>query len=201
MGNAMSGFRFVFCEGGDDLAVVKGLARSIDVSDLHIEPYLGKNNLRHFLQNVKLRPEFAQNKVASIGIIRDADEDGSAAFQSVCDALRANGFKTPGGNGGFAMNGIRVGVLIVGPNKGRGMVEDLCLNSVSDRREFPCVDNYFRCITEKSGRIDFSSKAKVRVWMSSHEDYEFYVGKAAEKGYWPWESPVFDSMKEFLRAL
>ena len=98
----MSGFRFVFCEGGDDLAVVKGLARSIDVSDLHIEPYLGKNNLRHFLQNVKLRPEFAQNKVASIGIIRDADEDGSAAFQSVCDALRANGFKTPGGNGGFA---------------------------------------------------------------------------------------------------
>jgi uncharacterized protein DUF3226 len=197
----MSGLRFVFCEGGDDLAVVKGLAVSIGVSDLHIEPYLGKNNLRHFLRDVKVRPEFAQNRVASIGILRDADEDGAAAFQSVCDALRTNGFKTPGANGGFALNGIRVGVLIVGPNNGKGMIEDLCLNSVSDHPEFPCVEDYFRCITEKSARKGFSSKARVRVWMSSHEDYEFYVGKAAEKGYWPWESTVFDSMKEFLRAL
>ena len=37
--------------------------------------------------------------------------------------------------------------------------------------------------------------------MASHVDYEFYVGKAAEGGYWPWESPVFDELKQFLRAL
>ena len=34
-----------------------------------------------------------------------------------------------------------------------------------------------------------------------HVDYTLYVGKAAEKGYWPWDSPVFDPMKEFLRGL
>ena len=79
------------------------------------------------------------------------------------------------------------------------MIEDLCLLSVSNRPEFPCVDDYFQCIAQRSGRQGFSSKARVRVWMASHVDYEYYVGKAAEKGYWPWESPVFDSLKEFLR--
>jgi hypothetical protein len=193
--------KFVFCEGGDDLAVVRGVADSIGLAEILIEPYQGKNNLGNFLKAVQTRPEFAQNKVAAIGIIRDADEDGIGAFRSVCDALLANGFKAPQRNGGIAINGIKTGVLIVGPKGGNGMIEDLCLNSVSDRPEFPCVDDYFRCIAEKSARKDFSSKAKVRVWMASHSDHEFYVGKAAEEGYWPWESPVFDAMKEFLRQL
>ena len=197
----MNGLKFVFCEGGDDLAVVEGVSGSIGLESLRIEAFLGKNKLRLFLRDVQKRPDFAQNAVTAIGIIRDADEDGTGAFRSVCDALRVNGFKVPDRNGGFAMNGIRVGVLIVGPNNGQGMVEDLCLNSVSDRPEFGCVDEYFRCIIDKSGRKDFSAKSKVRVWMASLADYEFYVGKAAEEGYWPWENPVFDSMKEFLRAL
>ena len=34
----MNGLKFVFCEGKDDLAVVKGLAGSIGVTDLQIEP-------------------------------------------------------------------------------------------------------------------------------------------------------------------
>jgi hypothetical protein len=197
----MNGLKFVFCEGGDDLAVAVGVAGSIGLTDIRVEPFLGKSKLRDFLKDVQTRPEFAQNKVAAIGVIRDADDDGGAAFQSVRDALVANGFKAPDKNGGFAANGIKVGVLIVGPRGGKGMVEDLCLNSVSNLPEFPCVDEYFQCITQKSGRKDFSSKAKVRVWMASHVDYELYVGKAAEKGYWDWESPVFDSLKKFLRGL
>jgi len=197
----MNGLKFVFCEGNDDLAVISGVAGSIGLTDLRVEPFLGKDNLRNFLKSVQTRPEFTRNLVAAIGIIRDADEDGNAAFQSVADSLLANGFKAPEQNGGFAINGIKVGVLIVGPNGGRGMVEDLCLNSVSDLPEFPCVHDYFTCIAQKSGRRDFSSKARVRVWMASHIDYDVRVGIAAEKGYWPWKNPVFDPIKDFLRQL
>jgi hypothetical protein len=201
LGNAVSKLKFVFCEGGDDLAVTKGILGSIGLADFRVEPFLGKDNLRNFLRDVQTRPEFAQNLVTSVGIIRDADDNPEAAFRSVCDALLVNGFKVPESSGGFARNGIKVGVLIVGPNAGRGMIEDLCLNSVRERPEFACVENYLDCITQKSGRKDFSSKARVRVWMASQADYDLYVGKAAEKGYWPWESLVFDSIKEFLRQL
>jgi len=193
--------KFVFCEGGDDLAIATGVAGALGLTDLRIEAFLGKDRLRSFLKDVQTRPEFTQKKVTAIGIIRDADANGAAAFQSVCDALRANGYKAPERNGGFALDGIKTGVLVVGPQDGKGMVEDLCLNSVSDLPEFPCVDEYFRCITQKCGRQNFSSKAKIRVWIASHVDYTLYVGKAAEKGYWPWRSPVFDPMKEFLRGL
>lgn len=193
--------KFVFCEGRDDLAVITGVADSIGLADLRVEHIDGKDKLRNFLKDVQTRPEFSRNMVAAFGIVRDADKNGAAAFQSVRDALLASGFKAPDKNGGFAVNGIKIGVLIVGPNGGQGMIKDLCLNSVSNEPEFPCVDDYFRCIAQRCARKDFSSKARIRVWMASHVDYGLHVGLAAEKGYWPWDSPVFHAMKEFLRQL
>jgi hypothetical protein len=197
----MSGLKFVFCEGGDDLAVTEGVAASMNLKDLRIEPFLGKDNLRRFLTDLQKRPEFARNKVAAIAVIRDADDNGSAAFQSVRGALEATGFAAPSANGLFAEGAIKTGILVVGPKNGRGMVEDLCLNSVSDRPEFVCVEDYFRCIEQKSERRNFTSKAKIRVWMASHVDYDLRVGKAAERGYWPWENPVFNPVREFLSEL
>ena len=84
---------------------------------------------------------------------------------------------------------------------GTGMLEDLCLNSVSHNPEFSCVDDYFKCVAQKSERKEFSSKARVRVWMASHADHEAYVGAAAAQGYWPWGSQVFDPLKAFLQQL
>ena len=193
--------KFVFCEGKDDLAVIQGVAVSIGLINLNIEFYSGKDNLTHFLKAARLRPEFSRNQVAAVGIIRDADEDGQAAFQSVHAALLANGFNAPEKSGGVAAGEIITGVMIIGPNAGRGMIEDLCLQSVRDVPEFPCIEGYFQCVSQKSGRADFSSKAKVRAWMAAQKDHDLYVGKAAEAGYWPWQSPAFDPLKVFLNTL
>jgi hypothetical protein len=191
--------KFVFCEGKDDVAVVNGLASVLNL-DLKVEEYGGKNKLSIFLESLQSRPEFAQQKVSAMAVLRDADENEAAAFQSVISHLQQNKFSYPQANGGFSNGAFKVGVFIVGVN-GQGMIEDLCMNSVANRPEYSCVDNYFACITEKSGRTQFSSKAKVRVWMASHVDYEYHVGKAAQEGYWPWDSPAFDLLKDFLRAL
>lgn len=191
--------KFVFCEGKDDVAVVRGLAAHLGLS-LEVEEYGGKNKVSLLLQGLRTRPEFVQGKIEAIAILRDADEDASATFTSVRSALIQNSFEAPDAAGDFKQSSMRVGIFIVGVN-GKGMIEDLCLKSVADRPEFPCVDDYFSCITEKSGRTPFSSKAKVRVWMASQADHEFHVGKAAAHGYWPWESPAFDSLKNFLKAL
>jgi hypothetical protein len=172
------------------------------LSGLRIEPFLGKDRLREFLSEVKKRPEFTQERVSAIAVVRDADSDENAAFASVRDSLQINGFAPcPSCNGEVVGTERKVGILVIGPNDGQGMIEDLCLKSVAGRPEFDCVESYFRCITEKSGRGNFSSKARIRVWMASHVDYELYVGKAAEAGYWPWESPVFEPLRKFLREL
>jgi hypothetical protein len=191
--------KIVFCEGKDDVAVVRGLASHLNL-DLQIEEYGGKDNLPSFLESLQKRPDFAQQKVSAMAVLRDANGDSQASFTSVRARLRQNGFPSPDADATFSESPLRVGIFIVGVDR-HGMIEDVCLNSVSDQPEFSCVDNYFNCIAEKSQRSNFSSKAKVRVWMASQVDYEYHVGKAAEEGYWPWESPAFDSLKNFLRAL
>src|ERR1700723_1156284 len=104
----MREWKFVFCEGGDDLAIIQGIVGSINLVGIKAEPFQGKDNLRNFLRDVQKRPEFTRDLIASIGIVRDADQNGEAAFQSVCDALRANGLAAPERDGGFAPNGIKV---------------------------------------------------------------------------------------------
>jgi hypothetical protein len=204
MGDAMSESlkRFVFCEGLDDVAVVKGLADSLGMTDLRIEPYKGKDNLGNFLEALSKRPEFAQNEVSGMAVIRDADDNESTAFASVRNYLLTNGFEPcPEQNGSFAGTAMRIGIFIVGPPNKEGTIEDLCMASVRDQPEFSCVAEYFHCITKKSGRSKFSSKARVRVWMASQVNYELYVGEAAREGYWPWANSAFDSLRDFLRAL
>jgi len=46
----MNGLKFVFCEGGDDLAVANGVAGSVGLTALRVEPYLGKDKLRNFFE-------------------------------------------------------------------------------------------------------------------------------------------------------
>lgn len=196
MGDAM---KFVFCEGSGDQLVIQSLARHLNL-EVTVETTGGKDNLPNFLKSLQTRPEFARQQVETMAILRDADRDAAAAFQSAQNFLRQSGFPAPDVNGTFSNTPLRVGVFIVGVN-GVGMIEDVCLNSVSDLPEFSCVDSYFACIAERSARSNSSSKAKVRVWMASHDDYDYRVGKAAEKGYWPWASPAFDPLKNFLKAL
>jgi hypothetical protein len=155
MGDAM---KFVFCEGKDDVAVVRSLASHLKLV-IQVEEYGGKNNLPLFLESVSKRPEFAQQKVTGLAILRDANGDSAGAFASVRDALQRNGFPHPDSDAAFSESALRVGIFIVGIN-GRGMIEDVCLKSVSDRPDFSCVDDYFNCIARKSSRSNFSSKAK-----------------------------------------
>ncbi len=59
MGNEVGERRkFVFCEGLDDVAVVEGLARAIDLKDLNVEHYGGKNRWRDFLHSLPKRVAF-----------------------------------------------------------------------------------------------------------------------------------------------
>jgi hypothetical protein len=196
MGDAM---KFVFCEGKSDQLVIQSLAENLGL-DFRVEWTGGKDNLSNFLESLSKRPEFAQQEVTAFGILRDANGDSNAAFASVRSALQQNNFLPPDADGAFSNSMPRIGTCIVGIN-GKGMIEDVCLQSVSGQPEFSCVDAYFNCIAQKSSRAKFSSKARVRVWMASQVDYEYHVGKAAEEGYWPWENPAFDPIKTFLKAL
>jgi hypothetical protein len=88
----------------------------------------------------------------------------------------------------------RIAGLLIGGPSGHGMLEDLCLEAVRDYPGFSCLGDYFRCLTDRTGKKEFHAKARFRAWMASQSDFELHVGKAADKGFLPWSNPAFDCL-------
>ena len=83
-------------EGREEVVFFTALLKHLDLNDVQIEEYRGKDRLRPYLRGLHVRPNFPQ--LVSLGIVRDADADATSAFQSVSGALRDAGLgclKTP----------------------------------------------------------------------------------------------------------
>lgn len=193
--------KLVLCEGKDDVSVIEQLCRACGIAGLHIEQCGGKDRLREVLAENRKRPEFARDEVESLGVVLDAEEDPVAMWQKLRNDVQAAFDVDLPGPGRFAGERPRIAGLLVGGTEGHGMLEDLCLAALSNRPGFVCLEDYFRCLTHHTGRPTFHAKARFRAWMASQSEFELHVGKAAEQGFLPWENPVFDSLREFLKSL
>jgi hypothetical protein len=82
------------------------------------------------------------------------------------------------------------------------MLEELCLDSAQPDGALPCMDAYFQCVQRQAGRqTNNLAKASVHAWLASQIEPDKRLGEAAKSGYWPWNSPAFDSLKQFLTNL
>jgi hypothetical protein len=136
-----------------------------------------------------------------VAILIDADADGDASFQKLQNAIQQ------GLNISVAQPGVFVGVkprvagFVVSDQTGRGMLEDLCLESINTRPEYHCMELYFKCLCDKTEKKDYHAKAKFKAWMASQTAFDYRVGLAAAKGYIPWDSEAFSKLREFLGSV
>ncbi len=138
----------------------------------------------------------------SLGVVRDADRDARAAFQSIRDALGAAELPQPDQPSLFEGGKPRAGVMIVPGEKSGGALEDLCLSAVSHEPAMRCVDLYFECL-QSAGipRPEVLSKAKAQAFLASKPRPGLRLGEAAEAGYWNLCSGAYDELRRFLRLL
>jgi hypothetical protein len=206
----------VIVEGYDDLFFLEGLIKHL----ISLEPYewekldlvqiiqtSSKDKLKSYLQTI---PD-EDNILQRIAIIHDADKDQNSAFHKIQGALRSAKFPVPehqlepkSGNYNDTQE-IIVQILIIGI-KGIGMLEDLCLDSVSQDFAMPCVEGYFQCLNKlyDENKLDPPknfSKAKARVFLASRKEPSEYIGLAAKNGYWDFDKPSFDDIKKLLKLL
>ncbi len=185
----------------DDERFFKALLKKLGIEEkVQVIPIYGKTNLRYRLKAVVEAPKQDDAlEIASIGIVRDADTDPSAAFRSVRDALRDIGFPVPQKPLLAVGERPRVIVMILPDENSIGMIEDLCLRSVDKDAAIVCVEQYFQCLHQQNIALPrHSSKAKVQVYLASKPECGKRLGEAAEAGYWPWEEKTFDQAKDFL---
>lgn len=193
--------KLVLCEGLDDVAVVTQLCKASKLQGLRVEQIGGRNNLQSFLREMRKRPEFVRQEIEIIAILLDANSDPAATWQK----LRNDVQSTFGSHLDAPVRPVgerpRVAGMLVSASNGRGMLEDLCLEAVSDQPGFACLKQYFTCLSRETGRKEYPAKARFRAWMAAQTEFDLRVGKAAEGGYLPWDHPAFGELKRFLSTI
>jgi hypothetical protein len=173
----------------------------LGLSGIQVQNFGGKDELRGFLKALRNSSGFF-DRVRSLGVVRDGEENVDSTFQSVQDALKAAGFAVPNQPENAAGNTLKVNVLMLPNAMENGMLETICLEAVSDDPVIQCINTYFECVNQTVKSLPRPmEKARVQAYLASRPTPGLLLGEAADKGYWPWESPAFDHVKNFLKAL
>ena len=184
-------------EGKDDKYFFEAFLENSRISGVQIPSLDGKNNLNDFLKAFALTPGFYI--VKAIGIIRDSNSDPKASFQSVQTALANAGLPVPKKEIVPAGENPRVSVLMIPGIEESGSLEALCLQAVSDCPAISCVESYIDCLKRNKLKLQPNIyKAKLQAYLASLDEYTRDLGLAAKKSVWPFTSPAFNRIRDFL---
>ncbi|HLP91736.1 MAG TPA: DUF3226 domain-containing protein [Nostocaceae cyanobacterium] len=197
-------------EGKDEVLFFNKLLEHLNINDIQVEPYNGTDKLGNYLRNLSLRPGYRE--LISLGVIRDADLSANNTFDSVCGMLKNAKLPVPRFPKQIVGENLKVSVLILPDypanesenNLEPRMLETLCLDAIRTNSEMQCVENYFNFLADNVGikcKPKDMAKARLQVWLASQERPDLRLGEAAQKGYFNWDSPAFDGLKEFLQSL
>jgi hypothetical protein len=193
--------KLLVVEGQDDRRFLQALLRYLTLeSDFDVQELEGVGNLGERLSALHGISGFAQ--VQSLGVIRDADRDAQSAFQSLCSGLRNARLSVPAQPLSVTGASPQVAVFIWPDCQNPGTLETLCLSSVNSNPAMVCVEQYFECLSQKMDVLPRpADKARLHTFLASREKPGLRIGEAAERGYWDWDHPAYDPIKQFLRAL
>jgi hypothetical protein len=172
---------------------------------IQVRDYEGINSLTAYLKTFANLEDFKE-KETSLGVIRDAeDKPADAAFQSVCQSLKAVGIEPPQKPGEVQPQSFKVGVFILPNCQDPGMLETVCLQFVAQAhaKELGCINRYFECLSGKDIGVSPSNVDKAKTWafLSAKGSFDPQVGRAAQAKVWDWENRVFEPLRDFLNAL
>lgn len=186
--------KVLWVEGKTEVNFFTALCRHLGVADtIDIRDFGGTSKLRAGLRTLAAASGF-RSSVRSLGVIRDAEADPQAAASAIAEAVKAAGFATE----------LQVRTFVIPDAKTPGNIETLCLRSVADRPLFGCVHDFVRATTAVGiewPRDHMRDKGLVQAYLAAGPEPQHHAGTASYKGAWPWASPTFNELIEFIQAL
>lgn len=177
-------------------AQLKDLSRH----DVQIQNFGGVTDLRPFLVGFVQSPNF--RRVASLGIVRDAETSAASALQSVQDACRNVGLAVPQRIDEPQGQSPSVRCWILPDGQRPGMLETLLWETVAESSEGQCVEDFFACVERiNGGEVIRPHKARAYAWIATRPHPEVSVGIAAKKGYWDLQHQALSGLRGFLNSL
>jgi hypothetical protein len=201
-------------EGRDEINFFEALLAYINIRNIQLIEVGGKDKFKDELPALFLSPNFST--VKKYGIVRDADDNADNTFQSIVDMLSRYSQPIPTAPGKImSSNNITTGIFIMPGNSEEGMLEDLCISTLTNHPVLTCVDEYISCLHNKleHKRKNISkdcdkyyfpkneAKAKMHAFLSGMNKFVPSLGIAAKKGYFNFDSKFLDDVKVFLQNL
>ena len=195
--NRIGKARLLLVEGATDVGLFLGLCQREGISNIQIIPYDGKNNFRNVIGVLMVQSGF--EAVKHLGIVRDADTDARAALRSVRDSLTHTGLPLPGQSVTPGEGTLRTFIQIMPPNRSDGCLETLLWRTIPEPTA-RCIEDYIECIQIPSPGSRHA-KAGVYAYIAAQMKPELRLGESARAGYWDFDHPAFEPLKEFIRSL
>ncbi len=196
----IKGSNLVIVEGQDEVRLFNSLPTHLSIPDVQVEEYGGYPKLKPFLKTLKAMSGFGL--VQSLAVVADGNSSSINRDKSIRGTLSAMELPCPSGPLEVASHGnLKVAYLIVPHGQDTGMIEDVCLSSVSADPAMECIERYFECIshTDLPGPKEVRmSKARVHAFLASRERPELRLGEAAESGIWQFDADAFQPLRELL---
>lgn len=196
----------IIVEGKDERVFLDELFNKNDilkekVIDYQIEELGGVDNLRKAFKPLKLRTGF--EKIKTLVVIIDADDNKDSALQKVRNILINHGFNCPSKIGEFAEGKIRVGIFIMPGNLEGRMLEDLCLAIVTKKFLPDKISEFIDSLINIDGysKPKNLSKAKILIYLALNPDTVNSLGIGTRKGYFNLNSDKLNELVEFLNKL
>jgi hypothetical protein len=191
--------RLVLVEGSDDQAVIAKLVEHEGLEGFQIHNMGGNRGWTARLRAISVDEGF-KDKVRALGLVRDADNDAAACWQSCKASLEAADLVAAAQAGEVAPGDPATCVAIVPSASGIGAIEEVCLASFPPD-QMACVGSYFECIDSEHEPAQHPSKALVQVYLASLDPLPRSLTIAARKGQLDVAHEAFDELRSFLYGL
>lgn len=196
--------KLILVEGKDEVNFFEKLTAELDIrAQIFDVGGVNKFPTENGFEAIKNLDGYESVKI--LAIVRDADNDLQAAFESVRNVLIKYKVPTPENIGEFVDNGkMKVGIYIMPDCENAGMLEDLCLKSVENKPVIKCVDGFVECVNssvQESEKPTNIPKAKVQAYLSGMKDIVPSLGLGARKNYWDFNHECMNKIKTFLEKM
>jgi len=185
-------------EGIDEVNFFDSLFEHWGTNDADVRDLVGKSQYKTKIPTLIKSTGFS--KVEYFGIVRDANNNPRAAFESICNILKKNNLIPPKEPNKFYQRKTKkpgLGIYIMPGRNEDGMLEDLCLKLAKENDVLECVDKYIDCVSKKKS-LRRVSKRKVQTYLAAMEEIAKDVGTAAKMKYWDFDSSELTVLKKFL---
>ncbi len=201
--------KLLLTEGADAFYFCIWAYQAFGAAGIQVLDFGGIDDLSLYLRLLSQLPNF--EKVSTLVIIRDAEDNPSGAIKSIKSSLKKIGLPVPAEPFSFKGDRPRLAYMIfpgfVKNARGKtsfkpGTLEDLCLAIVQKDRVMECVEEYTQCLEDKGFLIKHLHKLKLHAYLSGkHEFAGLKIGEAAKAGAWDWEHEKLEPFKKIIQNM